>query len=226
MLAFATAISDRATYERVALPAIERVAEPDSPILTREGYDSLQRPYNEMMDEAAGLPGVEALVLLHQDLELRDEGLAARIRRVFGDPRAGLLGALGGRAAKLHRWLAPDRVFGYAIGPGPEGLADPRLSTGSHEVDGIDGALIVAAPWVIRGIRFSEDFARRFHGYDVDISSRVRARGGRVICEDIPCVHHTRLKDDYDAQRAAGVQLAKMWDATLRPREWGPAFDL
>ena len=223
MLAFGTAVSDRATYEEVALPAIRRVAEPDSAVLARSGR-LLHDAYNEIMDEAAAMPGLEALILLHQDLELRDGDLPRRVRRAFADPRAGLLGALGGRMTRLHRWLAPDRAFGFAIGPGPAGLRDPRISVGPHEVDVIDGALIVAAPWVVRGIRFAEPPGERFHGYDVDISCRVRARGGTVVCEDIPCRHHTTLKADYEDQRLAGIGLARAWDQALRPPEWLSAF--
>jgi Glycosyltransferase like family len=223
VITFGTAITDPAVYERVALPGIERVAEEDSLILNRTGYDSIQRAYNEMMDEAADLPGLEALILLHQDLELVDPDHLRRTRRVFCDPHAGLFGALGGRVSKFHCWLAPDEIFGFALGPEHMG-AEIHISTGPHEVDGVDGALLILAPWVVRSIRFGEAPPGRFHGYDVDLSARVRAAGGRVICEDIVCRHRTTTKHDHEAQQAAGVALAKMWDPTLRPREWGPAF--
>lgn len=224
MIAFATAVSDQSTYEEVALKGIERAAEPDSMILTRRGYDSIQQPYNEMMDEAAAWPSLEALVLLHQDLELLDDSLPGRVRRVFEEPDVGLLGVLGGRLTRFHCWLTPDRPFGFAIGPNPRPLRDPRISVGAHQVDMVDGAAIVAAPWVVRTIRFAEALATQFHGYDTDISRRVVAHGGRVMCEDVPCRHHTTLKADYDAQRVAGVMLARMWDPTMRPREWAPSF--
>jgi hypothetical protein len=224
MIAFATAVTDRRLYETIALPGIQRVAEPDSPVLTREGRDSIQRPYNEMLDEAAELSGIEALVLLHQDVELEDEALCGRIRRAFRDRRVGLFGVLGARVSKLHRWLSPDEVLGMAIGPehlGPEWL---RLSIGPQEVDMVDGAVLVLAPWVIRGLRFDETLPGGFHGYDVDISMRVRAHGGKVICEDVECRHHAVVKLDFEAQRDAGLRLARMWDPTLRPSEWRSAF--
>lgn len=225
MVGFATAITDRATYDETALPGIQRAAEADSAILTRFGCDSIQRAYNEIMDEAATMSGLEALVFLHQDLELLDESLPRRVRRVFEDPTVGVFGALGGRLTNLHRWLAPDgKVFGYQIGPDRPAGDDPSITVGSHEVDVVDGALIVAAPWVTRYLRFSEALAGGFHGYDVDISARVRAHGGKVICEDIPCYHHRRIGDDYDGQRDAGAALARMWDPLLRPREWRSSF--
>lgn len=226
MIAFATAVTDRAMYEEVALRGIQRVAESDSLILTRDGCDSIQRPYNEMMQIAARRPDLEALVLLHQDLELLDDSLPGRLRHAFRNPDAGLLGVLGARLSKLHCALAPERPFGYAIGPTPIELKDPRISRGLHEVDVVDGALIAAAPWVVRSLRFSEALARRFHGYDIDISRRVAAHKGHVLCEDVPCRHHTTLTTDYEAQRGAGVAVARMWDPGLRPREWAAAFQV
>jgi Glycosyltransferase like family len=223
MIAFGTAISDHSLYERIALPGIERVAEADSPVLTRTGYDSIRPAYNDLLDEAAALPDLEALVLLHQDLELVDRGLMWRTRRVFSDSCVGLLGALGGRGSRLHCWLAPDEIFGFALGPDNMNETK-RLSIGPHEVDGVDGALMILAPWVVRSIRFVEAPPGRFHGYDVDLSARVRAAGGKVICEDLVCRHHMAAKDDFDALREAGVVLARMWDPALRPREWEAAF--
>jgi hypothetical protein len=224
VIAFGVAITHRDVYEEVARPAIELVAEPGSPILLREGHDSIRRPYNEMLDEAAAMAGLEALVLLHQDVELEDETLPQRIRRAFQDPRAGLFGVLGARLSKLHRWLSPDEVLGIAIGPDHMGPERVRLSQGPREVDAVDGAVLVLAPWVVRGLRFDETLPGGFHGYDVDMSLRVRAHGGKVICEDVDCRHHAELKHDYEAQRDAGVELARRWDPALRPREWEPAF--
>jgi hypothetical protein len=221
MIAFGIAITDRAVYEWFALPGIERAAEPDSAILTRTDR-SIWRAYDELMDEAAGLVGLEALILLHQDLELTDGSLPGRLRRLFEDPRTGLVGSLGARNATLHTWLASRELYGSVTAPG----IDRRFSTGPQQVDGVDGALLALAPWVVRGLRFGEAPAGGFHGYDVEISARVRAHGGEVVADDIPHYHHRVPKDDFDAHRLAGIALARRWDPDQRPREWGPAFQL
>lgn len=221
MIAFGSAVSDRQCYDRIALPSIRRVAEPDSQILVREGRDSIQEPYNEMMDEAAALPDLEALVLVHQDLELTDDSLLGRVRRLFRDPRTGLIGALGGRG-DLHRWLEPNELYGTSMAPGIE----VRHSAGAQEVLGVDGSLLAIAPWVVRTVRFSERLVDSFHGYDADFSLRVGAGGGRVICDDIPYFHHmSRSWNDPSAVLRSASLLAEMWDPELRPREWVPAFE-
>lgn len=222
MLVFGCAVSEVTVYKQVALPGIRRAAEADSIILMRRGHDSIQAPYNEMMEEAAAMPDLEGLVLLHQDLELLDDSLPRRLRRVFeDDPQVGLLGTLGGRSSKVHRWFPPEEVFGSIS---PEGGGTSPASE-PLEVDGVDGALLMLAPWVVRSLRFSTAFARCFHGYDADIGYRVRACGGKVICYEVPCIHRRMEKNDFDVQREAAVALAQMWEPTMRPREWQPAFE-
>ncbi len=220
MIAFGTALAgDRDEYERIALPGIRRAAEPDSVVLTRIDLP-IRRAYDEIMDEAAGLEGLEALVLLHQDLELTDGSLPQTARRAFADPRVGLLGSLGARNVSLHRWLASRELYGSVFASNVE----RRFTNGPQEVEGVDGALLVLAPWVVRGLRFGELSGADFHAYDAEISLRVRAHGGVVLCDDVPHFHHRVPKPDFDAQRRAGVALARTWDPGLRPREWGPAF--
>lgn len=221
MIAFGTAISDHGEYERFALPGIERAAEPDSLVLTCSGRP-IRHAYNQLMDEAAARPDLEALVLVHQDLELTDGSLPRRLRRLFGDPAVGLAGALGVRDIELHIWLGSRNLFGTVAAPGLE----RRFSAGTQRVDAVDGALLALAPWVVRGLRFGTAGAPEFHGYDMELSLYVSTRGGAVLCDDIPYFHHRGQKADFEAQRFAGMTLAARWDPALRPRAWDSAFEL
>lgn len=221
MIVFGTAVTDPATYEELALPGIERAAEPDSLVLTRTGL-AIREAYDEIMEEAARQPDLEALALLHQDLELADDSLPRRVRRLFRDPRVGLAGTLGIRDVTLHLRLASRSFYGMVNAPGVE----RRFSRGPHEVEVVDGALLVLAPWVVRGLRFGQAAAAPFHGYDVEIGLRVRAHGGKAVCADIPYFHRHRAKGDFAEQSLAGVELARMWDPALRPPQWAAAFQL
>lgn len=222
MIAFGCAVSDPDTFERVAMPSIERLAEPDSLLLTRVGCDSIQEPYNEMLAEAGARTDLEALILMHQDLELTDDSLLRRIRPLLRERGTGVIGLLGTRDTMLHRWTSPANVYGRAM---TVGFDPEHYSSGAHEVELVDGTLLVLAPWVVRQLRFDEALAEDFHGYDVDLCLRVRARGGRVICDDVPHIHHRLAPwSDRGAVVRAASSLARMWDPALRPRAWAAAF--
>jgi hypothetical protein len=219
MIAFGVAISDQEAFDALALPGIMRAAESDSQILRRKGM-SIQAAYNEILDEAAAMPDLEGVVLLHQDLELTDDSAGDRLRRLFRDPHVGLVGPLGARNVTPHLWPAPEGICGTFREPGH----DLRLSSGPQRVAVLDGILLALAPWVVRGLRFNMALAKGFHGYDVDLCLRVRAHGGTSLCDDIPYFHHRTATDDYEKQGLAGIALAKMWDPDLRPRQWASAF--
>lgn len=221
MIAFGAAVTDRDLFGSIAMPGIERAAEPGSPVLVRVGMP-IRDAYNEIMAEAASLAGLKALVLLHQDLELTDDSLPRRLRAHFADPCIALVGALGARGVEPHRWLASRDLYGTVAAPGLE----HRFSSGPHEVECVDGALLALAPWVVRGLRFGATPGAGFHGYDLDISFRVRAHGARVVCDDIPYFHHREPKQDFSDHSRAGVALARIWDPRCRPRQWQPAFQL
>lgn len=210
-------------FARVAEPSLERVREADSHLLVRSGYDSIQRPYNEILDETAALPDLEGVVLIHQDMELTDASLLERLRPLLAEPRVGVVGLLGGRGVPPHAWWEAEELFGTSRTP----LVEQRHSHGPHEVEVVDGALLALAPWVVRELRFDEALAADFHGYDVDLCLQVRAAGGRVICDDIPYMHHmSRPWADGEQYARAGRILARRWGRELDPRERIPSWSL
>ena len=109
MIAFGCAITRPEVYARCAEPGIRRAAEPDSVVLARRSAGTLFENYNALLDEAAALPGLEALVLVHQDTEIVDAGLLRaarerarrrdgrrrRLRRRGRRPQHRLVGGLG-----------------------------------------------------------------------------------------------------------------------------------
>jgi GT2 family glycosyltransferase len=190
MIAFGTAVTKLEEYQRVALPAIGRAAEGDSVILRRDGL-SLQTAYNEMLDEAAAIPGIEALVLLHQDAEICDPDFVGKIRRrLASDERIAMIGPVGARAVRTLAQTAGES-FGRARVEilGVERWLYTAHPWGAHEVDSLDGFLMVLSPWAIRELRFDLRFERDFHGYDVDICFEARRRGATVVVDELDAVH-------------------------------------
>ena len=166
-----------------------------------------------MLEEAGARPDLEALVLLHQDVELRDGDLAETLRTCMRDPLVAVVGAVGCNGVHSLDWWRGRGVGGVLA---PE-LAGPERLRGSpprgEPVDTVDGLLLALSPWAVRTLRFDERFARDFHGYDVDLCFQARERGRRVVVADIDVAHHAGL-DFFD--RRSWVPAYMLWH-----RKWG-----
>jgi GT2 family glycosyltransferase len=90
------------------------------------------------------------------------------------------------------------------------GLVD--FGGGAHDVDSVDGLLMVLSPWAVRTLRFDERSFHGFHGYDADICFQARAAGKRVVVEELAVVHHTKGGyGDLEAYRACDRAFAAKW---------------
>src|SRR5438067_2502036 len=70
MIVFGCSITSPDMYREAAERGFTLVAEPDSVIMANGAAGSLMRSYNVIMNKAAEMDGVEALVPCHQDAEL------------------------------------------------------------------------------------------------------------------------------------------------------------
>ena len=213
VIAFGCPVTDRVKYKKFAEPGIRRAAEPDSALLLRHGAPSIQTAYNSIIEEAGARPDLEALVLLHQDVELRDGDLAERLRTCMRDPLVAVVGAVGSHNVRTCEWWR-NGVVGGVKAPelvGPETVVGGTPPRGP--VDSVDGLLLVLSPWAVRTLRFDERFAPYFHGYDLDICFQAREQGRRVVVADIDVVHHAGF-DFFD--RRTWVAAYMLWH-----RKWG-----
>lgn len=220
MIAFGCAIADEPTYESFAMAGISRVAEPDSIVLERREVTSIFAAYNEMIDELARLPDVEALVLQHQDTEILDLQFGAKLRRRLHEPDVAVIGVVGGRGIPGIAWWDAVQAFGSISTPRFGGVgAEMVVSAGAHDVDAVDGLILILSPLALRELRFDEGLCPGFHGYDADICLQARARGMRVIVDEIACAHHAQQNfTNRDAFVRAHVEFARKWEAWTAPR--------
>jgi hypothetical protein len=238
MIAFGCAITDHALYERFAEPGIKLVAEPDSEILALGsaglGDASIFRNYNLLLEEAAKLDGLEALVLVHQDAEIVDPDFCGKVRGVLRDPDVGILGCAGAIGVRNIAWwdgsvTLASFLHRYEEYGGGEILgstfnweeAPPEARTG--EVDVIDGFMMALPPWFVENIRFDESLGQ-LHGYDFDVCQQVRAAGKKVVTEHIRVIHHHSLEliGDVEGWVAAHMRVAEKWDGKLSPAQTIP----
>jgi hypothetical protein len=230
MIAFGTPIIDPEAYRRYAQPGIARAAEPESEVFAFAGVGSISRSCNLILDAAAALPDLEALVLVDQRAEIADAGLAAAVRMAFADPDVAVLGAIGARGVRGLAWWEGELTGGrvvqrYQQHGGGELPAHGWTSAGpAGEADAVDGRLLVLSPWAVRNVRFDESLSLG-HGFDVDYCLQVRAAGRRVRTADLRVIWHEDALDlvrDYDIWVEAHLQLARKWGGRL-PGEAPPA---
>ena len=101
MILYGCAVTDGETFARFAEPGIRRLtdAEPDSELLAQPSAGSIVRNYNLLRDRAAEREDLEALVLLHQDVEIVDPGVLRGGPRRRSPTRASRSPAAPGRSA-------------------------------------------------------------------------------------------------------------------------------
>ena len=115
MIAFGCSMTSPEIYARWAKPGVDLAAEPDSEVYAYQAAGSLFRSYNLIMEQAATHADLEALVLVHQDCEIVDPGLCAKVRRVLADPKVGVVGAMGVIGARSIAWWEASIVWAWTL---------------------------------------------------------------------------------------------------------------
>jgi hypothetical protein len=210
MIAFTTAVIDPEAYRRFARPGIDRAAEPDSTIQVFEAVGSSPRSANLLLDAAAGLDDLEALVIVDQRAEIVDAALCAKVRRLLGDPDVAVAGCVGATGVHGLAWWDGEVTSGPVTLRYPEhgggelpafGFADPAPAP--REVEAVAGFLLVLSPWAVRELRFDETLHLGF-GYDVELCRRARAAGRKVVAADLAVTWHHSI--DLVTDRSAWVE--------------------
>jgi hypothetical protein len=200
MIAFSTAVIDPEAYRRYARPGIDRAAEPGATIQVYEAVGSLARSGNLLLDAAATLDGLEALVIVDQAVEITDAALCATVRQALADPDVAVAGCAGATGISGIAW------WDGAVSCGPVTLrynehgggelpafAFAQPEPAPREVDAVAGFLLVLSPWAVRNVRFDE----RLHlgaGHDIDYCRQVRAAGRKVVTAPIAVTLHRSLE--------------------------------
>jgi hypothetical protein len=231
MIAFATAMIDPEAYRRYARPGIERAAEPDSEIIALAALGSICRSLNVVVDRAARLDDLEALVIVDQHVEIADPDLCAKVRRALADPDVALVGCTGATGVETVAWWEGAVSSGPIVhryhehgGGELEAYTWARTGTPPAEVDTLAGFLLVLSPWAIRELRFDEGLHLGV-GFDLDLCRQARAAGRRVVTADIGVIHHGSLDliEDHDLWIEAHIDVAQKWNgrgARLSDDEW------
>lgn len=129
----------------------------------------------------------DALVLLHDDLEITDEKFELKVEEAFAEENVELLGVAGGRGTRGLDWWSYSPI-------GHQWLEDQLIDFTQREgeVDGLEGSIMILSPWVLEHLTFDESYGG-FYGYDCDLPQQVVRAGKKVKVVDIDTVHHSQL---------------------------------
>jgi hypothetical protein len=198
VIVFGSSMTDPEAYRRYARPGIAMAAEPDSEIYAFAAVGSICRSYNLLLERAASVKDLEALVLVQQEVEILDPDFCRKARQALSDTEVGAVGPIGASDVESIAWWegtissAPIILRYQRFGGGEI----PAFSWKPHQpapadVDTLDGRLLVLSPWAVRTLRFDESLSLGF-GYDLDLSLKVREAGRRLRTADLPIAIQAR----------------------------------
>jgi Glycosyltransferase like family len=247
MIAFGCSITDPGLYERYAKVGIRRAAEERSVVFAEAAPRSIVRTSNLILDEAAALGDLEALVLVHQEAEILDADFCRKVRDALRDPDVavvGCAGAIGVRsiawwegtvtwASSMYRSDELGTKFTDWISDGWERNGGP-VPQRTGEVDTVDGVVLVLSPWAVRNVRFDESLGPQY-GFDFDFCLQVRTAGRKVATADLRVAHpfplgvvrepetwmeaHMKAAEKWDGRMPNGVVVESDWRRRARRAE-------
>jgi hypothetical protein len=204
MLGYGTCVG---SWEKLRRNVIPRVGQ--SPLFALSGQTSLCAAYNTILDAYRGR-GLDAVILLHDDLAITDPEAEAKLLAPLSDPDVAMVGVCGGKGDKSLAWWNSETVGHQTT---DSGMLDFGARTG--DVAFIEGSIMLFSPWAVEHLRFDTRYPG-FLGYD-DVCLTAREAGKRVTVVDVDTHHHTTV-----GFKSAAIAAA--WDVAeeMFQEKWWP----
>lgn len=182
VIAYGVAVGSWDRFHRFVEPRIPA----GRPLTVMYQQPSITVAYNQILESWAGRTDLEALVLLHEDLEMIDPDTEPKILAALADQDVAFVGVAGGRGGppSLAWWESPER-FGH------QHTDSGLLELGPHtaEVTLLEGSFLVFSRWARTNLRYDERLTG-FHCCD-EIVISAQHYGKRAVVADIATHHHT-----------------------------------
>jgi len=161
----------------------------------------------------------EFVCFLHNDTEMREPTWLDRLMAADEDPSVGLAGLYGVKRIRRNgRYAGRTRVHSLA--------EHPTIRGDRVEVAAVDGVCLFLRSGVLEAVGGFDEGYGFFHGYDRDLSFKVRESGRRCVVVNAPFVHYgggTRTSseapappaDDLVQRREALARFARRWGHRL-----------
>ncbi|MGH2872035.1 MAG: glycosyltransferase family 2 protein [Solirubrobacteraceae bacterium] len=226
MIAFGVMVAEPEAYHRYTEPGIRLAAEPDSRVLAFATTGSAARTCNLLLDAAAAIEDLEALILLHAHTEIADPDLCAKVRVALAEPAVAVAGCAGAQGVRTLAWWRARVSAGEITQRYNEhGGGEVRAYAWVHPapppatVDVVDELLMALSPWAVRNVRFDEGLPLGF-GFDLDYCLEVGERGHQVVTFDASVIQHrsVELIERLELWVEGHIAFAQKWDARLAAR--------
>ncbi len=173
--------SSRVKVDQWVLPYVD---EREREYYGLRGRTSIAAAYNEILDFYSE-GQVDALILLHDDLEIIDPDAEAKFMAAL-EPDVWLVGVAGGGGTNGLAWWSVD-----PIGHQRTDAQNIDFGRRTGDVDLLEGSILVFSPEAIQRLRFDEEYPG-FHGYD-EIAAQAHNHGKRVVVADVDTHHHNSM---------------------------------
>jgi hypothetical protein len=178
MIAYGCCVGSWDKFSRFIAPKVR-----DRPVMAVSGATSISAAYNDILNNFEGR-SLDAVVLLHDDLEMVDPHTEEKIMAAIEDNVA-IIGVAGGGPSMW--WWNHEPIGHQMTDTRMVAFGDKRVG----DVDIVEGSFMVLTSWAIdNGLRFDERY--EFLGYD-DVCLHAREQGMRVVVADITTHHHSTL---------------------------------
>lgn len=205
---------DGARFREVLLPTIRRVLGPADQVMDLPGEPGICQVYNRFIEVARTTPDCEALVLLHDDVEIIDPDFRSKVLAALRPEGVGLVGVIGASRIPSLAWWDSSRRSGLVF----ENRRLMDLGPRDADVDVVDGLMLAIAPRAFRDFEFDHVTFPQFHGYDLDFALQLREAGLRVRLAPIDLFHRTGPTSDLAAFHHASTALAAKWPRWIHPQ--------
>lgn len=197
---FGCCVSDVGKLAANVLPRIG-----GAPLTAMFNQTGIVGAYNSIIDVCVSswwcMP--EALILLHDDLEITDPDFEAKLLAPLADPDVALVGVAGGGGASLHWWN--HEPVGHQL----TDVMNIDFGQREGDVTLIEGSLMVLSPWALAHLRFDPQFTD-WHGYD-EIGMQAVAAGKRVVVVDVDTHHHSQMGYASEQSAASHHEAARLY---------------
>jgi hypothetical protein len=181
VIAYGCCVGDWDRFRRYIVPATQ-----GRPLVALSGQTSIASAYNTILEAYRG-KDVEAVILLHDDLEITDPLAEEKILKALAEPDVALVGVAGGKGRDSLQWWNSETIGHQMTDSGPVDFGQR-----AGDVAFLEGSVVAFSPWAVDWLQCDTDYTDFRSGWD-DVCLTAVDAGMRNVVVDMDTRHHTTI---------------------------------